>query len=78
MDWGGVCYAILGVACARRLAGIMPHKGSGYGNQFLQLDPEPKPSPLGGKTPPLRGRWHEVPEGEQVAATNGSRRMRGE
>ena len=26
-----------------------------------------------GKTPPLRGRWHEVPEGEQVAATNGSR-----
>ena len=20
------------------------------------------PSPLGGKTPPLRGRWHEVPD----------------
>ena len=36
----------------------------------------PMPSPLGGKTPPLRGRWHEVPEGEQVDATVGSRRMR--
>ncbi len=22
----------------------------------------PKPSPLGVKTPPLRGRWHEVPD----------------
>ena len=42
------------------------------------------PSPLGGKTPPLRGRWHEVPEGEQVArsarrGTGGTKcRMRGE
>ena len=33
----------------------------GHGNQLLQLDPEQKPSPLGGK----------------VAATKGSRRMRG-
>ena len=38
----------------------------------------PKAFPPWGKTPPLRGRWHEVPEGEQVAANVASRRMRGE
>ena len=34
--------------------------------------------PLWGKTPPLRGRWHEVPEGEQVSRNKVTRRMRGE
>ena len=55
-----------------RWSGLQVQRMSDYGNQFLQLDPEQKPSPLGDRFPPHRGkmsrsdkrgnRWRVAPD----------------